>query len=599
MAFLNPKTVVDGQSMSVLQLLPNQYIIPTYQRDFAWGSKQIIQLWDDLIEHYRRTAPDDNLTNASGYFLGAMVTIEEVGQLQLQVVDGQQRLTTLSILIIVLHEAIERYAKNEPQSTAILHALMGCWLRVEGGQFLPFLTYSDPDTNQAFVDFCVKNTTRKQRRKFWNNLPRKKQKNSAPHATVHAAFVVTYQKLFSFMRDGGAEARSKRLISFAQLILDCIVLLRIKAASYESAYAIFESLNDRGLRLSQADLIKNELLKVAAPSDRDDIVEAWTNAKQILADTPITLAELLHYTCLHRYGDPKAQALFSFVKSHLAGGASAKEFSSKLQEDAKAIEQLLVQRPTTWTTDTYTMLDDISKVLAVKFSYPMLLAAYRKLKNVPTDLQCGVRLIMNFVFRFMKVGNGSPERLAVISGRVGQASRDSSLTNDEFLAKIGEEFRNESSDKLFIQEFKEYSEANTKQAYFTVYYLERHLLNGTIPLDHGVESNLEHIMPKVPTSTQWPGAYALKASDPALYASLVWRIGNLLPLPEAINKSIKNKNIHHKMSGGTQNYSTCSLESPQSIGEYLGLDAVWDENSIELRQKDLADLAPNVWSLTP
>jgi hypothetical protein len=596
MKFLNPTAVVDGDSLNVADLFVDRYFIPSYQRDFSWGSKQISQLWHDLGEHYRRIAPQDAIVNAEGYFLGAIVTIKEQGQAELQLVDGQQRLTALSIIAIVLHEAITRFASQHPQAPALLHALKSCFVRYSGGAFESLLAYSDTNTNQAFHDLCINSTNRHGRRKHWLALPRTSQKQSAPHASIYSAFSSSYEKLYSFIRKCRPALRAQRLISFAQLFLECLVLLRIKATSYESAYAIFESLNDRGLKLSQADLVKNELLKVSMPADRDDVIQHWTDAKQNLSDTPVVVSELVHYSCLHRFGEAKAQVLFAFVKQKLASGVAAKDFAQGLEEDARALEQLVVQRSANWTKSTLSMLDDMTKVLAVKFAYPMLLAIHKRLQASPADFEKGVRLLMNFVFRFVKVGQGSPERLAVTAAKVGTHSRNVGLTNDQFLKEVSREFILESPDKTFSKEFEEYSEANTKQAYFTVYYIERHLLNGTIPLDHGKESNLEHIMPKDPKVGDWPFAHSLKGADASLYANYLWRIGNLLPLPESVNKSIKNKNIQHKMSGGTQNYGTCNLKSPSMLGQYLKQGA-WVEESIEERQRALAALAPTVWSL--
>lgn len=598
MRFLIPTTVVDGDSLNITGLFADRYFIPSYQRDFAWGSKQMSQLWNDLADHYRRIAPQEAIVNPEGYFLGALVTIKEQGQIELQLVDGQQRLTALSIIAIVLHEAVARFAIQHPQAPALLHALKSCFVRYSGGGFESLLVYSDTVTNQAFHDLCVTSTNRHKRRKLWLALPKTSQKQSAPHASIFGAFNSSYERLYSFIRKCKPGLRAQRLISFAQLFLECIVLLRIKATSYESAYAIFESLNDRGLKLSQADLVKNELLKVSAPADRDDVIQYWTDAKQNLSDTPVVVSELIHYSCLHRFGEAKAQVLFAFVKQKLASGVSAKGFAQGLEEDARALEQLVVQRSANWTKSTLSMLDDLTKVLAVKFSYPMLLAMYKRLQASPADFERGVRLLMNFVFRFVKVGRGSPERLAVVAAKVGNHGRNLGLTNDEFLQEVSREFILESPDKIFSKEFEEYSEANTKQAYFTVYYIERHLLNGTIPLDHGKESNLEHIMPKEPKISDWPIAHNLKANDAALYANYLWRIGNLLPLPESVNKSIKNKNIQYKMNGGIQNYGTCSLISPLKIGQYLKQGA-WIEESIDDRQRELAALAPTVWSLHP
>ena len=102
MSFLNPRTVADGESLNIGKLFNVQYLIPDYQRDFAWSEKQINQLWNDLIEHYKKVAPSDDLTNPQGYFLGAMVAIQEGSNSDWEVVDGQQRLTPLSSIVVIM-----------------------------------------------------------------------------------------------------------------------------------------------------------------------------------------------------------------------------------------------------------------------------------------------------------------------------------------------------------------------------------------------------------------------------------------------------------------------------------------------------------------
>ena len=124
------------------------------------------------------------------------------------------------------------------------------------------------------------------------------------------------------------------------------------------------------------------------------------------------------------------------------------------------------------------------------------------------------------------------------------------------------------------------------------------MLRGTMPLTHGMESNLEHIMPKTPTPKEWPNVASMKHADPGAYNELIWRIGNLLPLPEDINKSIKNKSIAYKISGGTKNYSSSHLVSPNSLRKFMDASQEWDEAAIIKRQLYLATIAPEVWSVT-
>lgn len=597
MAFLSPDTVADGKSLNVGKLFEVFYLIPNYQRDFAWGEKQIRQLWSDLTDHYRRVAPFDDLVNPQGYFLGAMVAIQEGNKPDWEVVDGQQRLTTLSTLVIVLCEILNKYASQIPQTAALIHGLKNCFVTYQGGALRPWMSYSDQVTNEAFNKLCLGVQSRRARKSVWNGLEKKFHKKTSPYFVLWSAFEVSYSQMITFLRSAPPESRANRAIAFAQMILDCIVILRIKAGSYEGAYAIFESLNDRGLRLSQADLVKNELLKISSANDRDEIVDHWTNAKQLLSDTPIIMSELLHYSCLHRYGASKAQGLFSFVKDLLKSGHNPKVFASGLKEDAIALEQIIVLRPQVWSSQTVQMLDDITKVISVKFSYPMLMAIHKRFGKHKREFEKSVKLVMNFLYRYMTVGGGTPERLSVAASAVGKICRNQAIADAQALKEISFYFTSESPDSTFEHDFKEFSIANTKLAYFSVYYLEAHLLRGTMPLPHGAESNLEHIMPRTPTQKDWPNALASKQVDLGAYNDLIWRIGNLLPLPEDINKSVKNKSISHKLTGGSKNYLTANLISPKSLSIYMGASQEWDEQAIFNRQLNMAKMAPNVWSL--
>ena len=598
MSFLNPRTVADGESLNIGKLFNVQYLIPDYQRDFAWSEKQINQLWNDLIEHYKKVAPSDDLTNPQGYFLGAMVAIQEGSNSDWEVVDGQQRLTTLSIIVVIMCEILEKYSKKLPLAHALILGLNNCFKTYHAGGLRPWMSYSDQDTNNAFRKFCIETNSRKERDEVWFALPTKFRKKTSPYFVLNRAFIVGYIQVLKFIKNAGFANRGKRAIAFAQMVLDCLVILRIKAGSYEGAYAIFESLNDRGLRLSQADLVKNELLKVSSTTDRDEVVEYWTNTKQLLSDTPLVMSELLHYSCLHRYGLSKAQGLFAFVKGLLQGGQNPKVIAAGLEEDAHALEQLIVLRPLAWTHKTSQMLDDITKIISVKFSYPMLMALHKKLSASKDDFEKSMKLVMNFLYRFMTVSEGAPERLCWVASEVGRICRDPNLNNHQAMAEISKLFVRESPNDVFAKEFSEFAVANTKLAYFSVYYLEAHMLRGTMPLTHGMESILEHIMPKTPTPKEWPNVASMKHADPGAYNELIWRIGNLLPLPEDINKSIKNKSIAYKISGGTKNYSSSHLVSPNSLRKFMDASQEWDEAAIIKRQLYLATIAPEVWSVT-
>jgi hypothetical protein len=203
---------------------------------------------------------------------------------------------------------------------------------------------------------------------------------------------------------------------------------------------------------------------------------------------------------------------------------------------------------------------------------------------------------MNFVFRYMKVLGSSIESLARIAADVA-----AKVNNDATASELATMLEKSATDAAFKDAFVQLSVQETKLAYFVVYYLEKRMLNGTIPLQHGDEQNLEHIMPKSPTVTYWPDADAWKKSDAEEYKEYLWRIGNLLPLPASINKSLKNREISYKLKNGSgKEYESdgLSLASPKKVRTYLD-NGQWNKKAIADRQQALAEhYSCAAWSLS-
>jgi hypothetical protein len=601
MALIPASSVVGGSPKNVTDLLSAEYDVPAYQRDFVWQARTVKQLWDDLIEHYRRNASAEQLPSPEGYFLGAMVVIEHAEDKPLEVVDGQQRLTTLSTIASVLLDKLEMLPADDQRRGGYEQRLTGMLARFDGQQWNSNLRFTDEDLQRFFLESCKGKTTWNEKQAYWGSdwCVQRLSKRKSPIARVREAIDCGYETFNMFLNDQPDPAlKIARLSSFVRLVTEAVVVLRITAKSYKNAYSIFESLNNRGVPLSQADLIKNELLKVAPPFDRGDITENWTAVRQhVDAFESVQLPELLHFSYLSRYGRVKAKELYVAAKGKFVGsqGGYSKRYSEDLLSDAEALDALTENFRSTWTPETNNMLKDIKNVLGVKLCYPFLIAAFRKHQANSQLFESHVKAVMNFVFRYMKVLEGNIEALA------GIISDASSLVNDgKPLNEIRDLFRNHATDMDFAKEFESVSLPNTKLAYFAVYYLEKVQMAGAIPIEHGLDQNLEHIMPKSPTSKDWPDALAEKTNNPDGFKDYLWRVGNLLPLPATINKSIKNRGIKYKIKNSTKNHynaPSLALLSPKSVTQFV-VKRRWTHSSIEKRQKDLAKkFAVSAWAL--
>ncbi|MFT3821698.1 MAG: DUF262 domain-containing HNH endonuclease family protein [Rubrivivax sp.] len=579
-------------------LLAVQHRIPNYQRDYVWARPQVQQLWSDLIGHYRKHSLNDELKSPEGYFLGAMVVIGD--QQEFEVVDGQQRLTTLSTVLGVLYDRLQELPTSVERE-GFEEVAKKSLARFVGGQFLSNIQFPDEGLTNFFLRSLRLERSKEQKELYWAATPAAELLASkrSTASRIREAISVGYEQLTEFLADAsGPSERLKRLISFFRLVTECIVILRISAQSHTNAYAVFESLNNRGVRLSQADLIKNELLKNASATSRDDLVDQWNSAKEAVETGDfVSMPEFLHLSYLSRYGHTKANDLLKNVTTKVASNTSfAVTYSEEIAADAKALDMLTEHFEAHWTSDTHAMLRDLRHVLGVKLCYPMLIAAYRKHSGSPSAFEKHVRLCMNFVFRYMKVLGSSIESLARVASEVAAKIR-----SDESTAQVASLLEKHAPDGQFKEFFLHLSVQETKLAFFVVYYLERQMLSGTLPVDHGDEQNLEHIMPRTPSDSQWPAAKAWKSSDPEDFKDHLWRIGNLLPLPGSINKSLKNREILHKLSNGTGiEYEAASLHlaSPKRVRDYLD-GGEWTKKSILDRQAALAEgYACKAWRLT-
>ena len=611
MAKINPKSVIHANSFNLEQLLSDHaFNIPDYQREFVWKADQVNQLWFDIFQHFQHNTKADVLnTSPNAYFLGAIVVLQsnEDGVGKLDVIDGQQRLTTLTCIAATLKEFLGAFKKDGCIEIEGMSSQLDSMIaKYSSGSWWTKVTLGDEKTNQFFLNSCKLKSDKEARETYWiegsdSEIDPKGIAgillgvNHSPANKIKIMMERSYVLLAEFLKDLNDNEKLTRLSSLIQIFAECIVILKIEAVSDSTAYSLFESLNYRGMSLTQADLIKNEIIRSAHPSEKDDVIDCWNEVKDSL-DThgTIALPDFLHYSYLSRYADIKANKLFDSVKTQVSVAGGSKKYAEHIKVDAEAFECLVTGHLKKWSAETNNMLKDIREVLNIKLSYVALISGTHRYGDNKIEFEKFVRLILNFSFRYVKVNDGDIGKLAKVMNHVSGLANNENKSVDD----IAQYLALNSPDLQFIEAFKTFSTSNTKLSYFIVYYLEKCMLHGTNPVQHGALQNLEHIMPKTPTETDWPNAKKEKDSDSIGFKEYLWRVGNLLPLPEDINKSIKNKSITHKMSNPTnKDYENCALYSPKNIRNFLD-NGEWTYDSIKNRQEHLANTySVKAWSL--
>lgn len=234
-----------------------EYHIPVYQRPYAWTEVETSALFDDLYEFYQ-TEPVDN------YFLGSIVLIKEEDKPHAEVIDGQQRLTTLSILFAVMADAF----KNIKYKNSCRKYLQEEGSVLEGIPAQPRLFLRDKD--QGFFSKYIQDI---QLDALARIDPAKLDTESQVH--IQRNCVVLRDKLDEVFTD------DHELLQFCQFLLTRCFLVSVSTPNQESAFRVFSVMNSRGLDLLPTDIIKSQTIGNLPDDKKIAYTEKWENMENL------------------------------------------------------------------------------------------------------------------------------------------------------------------------------------------------------------------------------------------------------------------------------------------------------------------------------
>ena len=246
------------------------YKIPKYQREYTWG----INEWDQLF--------DDVITNDEGYFLGSYicVSMQGMGVAELEVIDGQQRFTTLSILLTAIYSKLN--AKREQLDDEDISNLTNIKKQLtyspEKGVYRPKLRLQVQNSNaDDYLSLLYEN----------NIISDKiKRPNNAGNRRIYKAFKHFNQCIDDYIADDINRGKDEiELLFKLKDKFNEAIIVGIEVDSHKDAYMLFESLNNRGVPLSAVDLIKNTLIATSEKYNKsDECYEEWKIALSYLTD---------------------------------------------------------------------------------------------------------------------------------------------------------------------------------------------------------------------------------------------------------------------------------------------------------------------------
>lgn len=288
-----------------------KYFIPSYQRPYSWSQDNAEQLIDDIYQSY--------LSSENEYFIGSMICINK-GNDQFEVVDGQQRLTTLSIIVSELKKLTANQGVKDDLQKRIL----------------PIDVYSE-ETDEPRL---VVREKEYDLYKFYLLQDKKEYRPDKPTNTeqVFIDNAAVIKRYLEKMTDN-------ELKNIARYILQNVFIVFVQTGDFASSFRLFNVLNSRGLPLTNADLLKNALFESASTHKKDagQIESAWSQIEDMVGVNRLEKFLTLHKLSEKKDRDrvlPKGLDSFIFSLDHEFNG-NAVDMSLMLVNSAKNYTRLL------------------------------------------------------------------------------------------------------------------------------------------------------------------------------------------------------------------------------------------------------------------
>jgi len=549
-------------------LLADRYIVvPPYQRAYSWTDEQIEELLRDLSDAMREKEAE--------YFLGTVVlTKHQAGQHA--VIDGQQRLATISILICAIRNHF--YAIGDAERADELHRDYLAKKELRGLSETPHLTLMASD-NGYYESHILPKPAPTAKAKSKKSLP-------ASNARLETALRLCTEHVSTLAKTTHTPAAI--LLDWIDYLSDKAKVIVVEVNDEAAAYTIFEVLNDRGLDLSVSDLLKNFIFRVAG----DKVSEAqahWSRMVGILEGSGAeekTLKTFIRHVWASRNGVTREKDLYDKIRQHVTGKQRAVSFAKELSELALVYAALDNPSDELWKEYGPSVREAVEALQLLKATQirPLLLAIVAHFDA--NEVRRALPMLVCWTVRFMVVGklgsgpleSGYADRAQeVSSGKISTASQLFEASKG-FLASDGE----------FEQGFAVARSSAQYLARFYLRVLEKQssaAAGDELIVNPNVDAvNLEHIMPQT-RAPHWEGIPVEQ------HENYVKRLGNLALFDRVLNEK-----------GGNLPFADKAKElakSKISMTREIATATTWDSKAIDERQKQMAKLAVKAWPLKP
>lgn len=536
--------------------------VPYHQRSFEW-IEEVVEFLDDVGDAFSRNKED--------YFLGSLVTISASNGKRPQVLDGQQRLAVVSLLLAEIAGQFNKV--GEEKSSQALRAEYLAKFDIKERVEQPQLKLNHAD--DAYFRSILTGDEHE-------------PKHGAPES--HKRLWIACQSIATWISE-----RLKResdplswLAEFTEYLKESAYVIYFIVPDDANAFLIFETMNDRGLDLSIADLLKNYLLG-RMKGDFQSVLKSWNSAIASLnaygGENLFTI--FIRHFWSSKHGLVREKELYRNMKSRITTSVNVTDFVNELDSNSYLYAAILSPEHLFWSGASAKAREHIRTLdlLGLEQYRPMLLSALAHLQI--EDIEEILRLLISWNVRLLIVGGLGGGAMENKYCELAKAIRNGELKNVKAIASRARSFI--PNDEIFQDSFEVARVAKAKLSRYYLRILELQAANRPkselVPDTDPTEVTLEHVLPERPTKDAWP---QFNDEERKTYRK---RIGNMLLLKHKMNAEIRSSSFSEK----SKIYEKSDLLLTKEVTKL----SEWNKEEIEARQKLLAKLAVKAWEIKP
>lgn len=546
------------------------YRIPRFQRDYSWTEDEWEDLWVDVLGTVK---PGGEPAHYMGYLV-----LQSSDDKTFDVIDGQQRLTTLSLIVLAALKNMQRLIDEQKDSDRNKQRLNQ--IRQT------YIGYLDPVTLVSRSKLSLNRNNDNYYQTYIVTLDRLPQRGfRASEHSLRKAFEWYEKRVRDYVRQLGEQDEGKALAQLIDIMSDRLFFTVISVTDELNAYKVFETLNARGVRLSATDLLKNNLFSVLHREGQHEhemksLEERWESMVGRLGSESFPDFLRVHWNSRRTF--VRQTDLFKTIRSQITGRDTVFQLIREMEEDMDTYLGLSQPENSGWSASTKGYANDL-RMFNVRQPYPLILAVKRRFSE--GDFETLLRSCAIISFRYNVIGSQPTSEQERVYNQVASKVSDGTYPN---LAAVlsgmttiypsDDSFRAAFSEKII----KTTQSRNRRVVRYILCLLEKQFSNTDLDFDSDT-FNIEHVLPQNPQQ----GWHAFPEEETESY---VYRLGNMTLLRNSQNRDLANGDYAAKRQ--------VLLQSNFKITRALAEEnADWTPERLAARQRGMANQATAIWRI--